>query len=79
MLNNVKNISFDKELSQGAYNAINICLRLKQEERITLIADHENLEIAFSLIHEIEKVGSEYQSYLYLKILHSGLLRKCQK
>jgi hypothetical protein len=34
---------------------LHICLRLKPEERITLITDHENLEIAYSLIHEIEK------------------------
>ena len=64
MLNNIKNISFDKELSQGAYNAINICLRLKRDERISLITDHENLEIAFSLIHEIEKVGSEFKVFV---------------
>jgi len=51
-------------LTPGAYNAINICLRLKPEERITLIADEENLEIAYSLIYEIEKVGSQYKLFV---------------
>ncbi len=64
MTNDTKNILFDKELTPGAYNAINICLRLKPEERITLITDNENLEIAYSLIHEIEKVGAEYKLFV---------------
>ena len=53
-------IDFDKDLSKGAYNAINVCLRLKPEERITIITDNECLEIAASLVNEIKKVGSEY-------------------
>lgn len=48
------------ELRQGAYNAINTCLRLKPEERITVIADRESSDIARSLINEVRKVGSEY-------------------
>jgi leucyl aminopeptidase (aminopeptidase T) len=50
----------NNELSQGAYNAINTCLRLKPEERISVIADRESYEIACSLINEVRKVGSEY-------------------
>lgn len=53
-------IDFDKDLSKGAYNAINVCLRLTPEERITIITDNESLEIAASLVNEIKKVGSEY-------------------
>lgn len=64
MTSDTKNILFDKELTPAAYNAINICLRLKPEERITLITDNENLEIAYSLIHEIEKVGAEYKLFV---------------
>lgn len=60
----MKNISFDTELTPGASNAINMCLRLKPDERITLITDQENIEIAYSLIHEIEKIGSEYKLFL---------------
>lgn len=64
MLNNLKNIFFDKELSPGAFNAINSCLKLKPNERITLIADQENLEIAYSLINEIKKVGSSFNFFV---------------
>lgn len=53
-------VDFDKELSLGAYNAINACLRLKPEERITIITDNDSLEIASSLVHEVKKVGSDY-------------------
>ncbi len=73
MLSNIKNISFDKELSQGAFNALNICLRLKREERITIITDHINLEIAFSLVHEIEKIGSEYKIFVLEEIAQRPL------
>lgn len=60
LITEVKNIEFDKELSIGAFNAINSCLRLQPFERITLITDFESLEISASLIHEIEKIGSSY-------------------
>jgi aminopeptidase len=53
-------INFDKDLSRGAYNAINVCLRVKPEERVTIITDNESLEIAASLVSEIKKIGSEY-------------------
>lgn len=52
-------VEFDTALSSGARNAINDCLRLKPSERITIITDKECAEIAASLVHEIEKVGSE--------------------
>jgi len=53
-------IDLDKDLVEGAYNAINICLRLKPEERITIITDNETINIANSLVNEVIKVGAEY-------------------
>jgi len=52
-------VDFDKELILGAYNAIRVCLRLKPEERITIITDNESLEIASALAAEVNKVGAE--------------------
>jgi len=52
-------VDFDKELIQGAYNAIRVCLRLKPEERITIITDNESLEIASALAAEVKEVGAE--------------------
>lgn len=53
------NVDFDKELSEGAHNAISVCLRLKPEERITIITDNESLEIASALAAEVKKTGAE--------------------
>src|SRR6266545_688725 len=50
----------DPELMPGAHNAIHTCLRLRPEERITLITDRETREIAAALVREIEAVGSRY-------------------
>jgi aminopeptidase len=50
----------DPELLPGAHNAIHTCLRLRPEERITLIIDRESREIAAALEREIEGVGSPY-------------------
>lgn len=56
----ITEIDFDKELSIGAEKAINSCLRLKPEERITIITDNDSLEIATSIVSEVKKVGSDY-------------------
>ncbi|HAP35753.1 MAG TPA: aminopeptidase, partial [Bacteroidetes bacterium] len=60
----ITSIEFDPQLSSGARNAIVDCLRLKQNERITIITDRECAEISASLVHEIEKVGSEYNVFV---------------
>ncbi|HEY3250473.1 MAG TPA: aminopeptidase [Ignavibacteria bacterium] len=60
----VTGIQFDKALSEGASNAINTCLKLKKEETITIITDNESLEIAASLVHEVEKAGSKLHFYI---------------
>ena len=39
----------DPELNPGARNAINVCLRLKPQERITIITDAATREIAAAL------------------------------
>lgn len=54
----------DPELVAGAHNAINTCLALKQNERITLISDQASLAIAAALLNEIKKVGSKYSVFI---------------
>jgi aminopeptidase len=54
----------DPELIPGARNAINVCLRLKPTERITVITDVATREIAAALQTEIERVGSEYSLFV---------------
>ncbi len=64
MNHDITALRFDTELSSGARNAIVDCLRLKKEERITIITDLATAEIAASLVHEIEQVGSEYSVFV---------------
>jgi aminopeptidase len=64
MNTSVTGINFDQALQEGAHNAIFTCLRLKPEETVTIITDNETCEIAASLVHEIEKVGSKYRLFV---------------
>jgi len=64
MSSTVTGIQFDKALSEGAHNAIFTCLKLKKEETITVITDNDSIEIAASLVHEIEKAGSKLHYYV---------------
>src|SRR6267378_99822 len=54
----------DPELVPGARNAIDVCLRLKPRERITIITDTATREIAAALQKEVERVGSEYSLFV---------------
>src|SRR5216684_8828684 len=56
--------SIDPELVPGARNAIDVCLRLKPEERITVITDTVTREIAAALQREVERVGSDYTLFV---------------
>ena len=54
----------DPELMPGARNAIHVCLRLKPEERITIITDAATRDIAAALQREVERVGSDYSLFV---------------
>ena len=54
----------DPELIPGARNAINVCLRLKPQERITITTDTATREIAAALQTEVERVGSDYSLFV---------------
>src|SRR5450759_4969501 len=54
----------DRELIPGARNAVDVCLRLKPDERITIITDEATREIAAALQTEVERVGSEYSLFV---------------
>ena len=56
--------TIDAELAPGARNAIRVCLRLKPEERITIITDEATREIAAALQAEVEEVGSEHAVFV---------------
>jgi len=52
------NVAVDEDLVEGAYNAINTCLRVKSGEKVTLITDEQTAPIAATICHEAAKVGA---------------------
>ena len=57
-------LPFDPELTPGARNAVNVCLRIQPSEKVTVITDDATREIAASLVHELEAVGSPYYAWI---------------
>ena len=64
LLTDLATTSFDPELSPGAYNAVNTCLRIQPSEKVTVITDVANREIAASIVKELLKVGSPFNSFV---------------
>ncbi len=60
----VNRLAFDPELSPGARNAVNVCLRIQPSEKVTVITDRATAEIAAALVHEIEAVGAPYNAFV---------------
>lgn len=59
MRDTFQDVTFDQELIPGAKNAIHVCLRLKPEEKIVIITDQASIEIAASIVSEVNTVGSK--------------------
>jgi len=57
-------ISFDPELTPGARNAVNVCLRVQPGEKVTVITDEATKEIAASIIRELDAVGAPYHAWV---------------
>jgi aminopeptidase len=60
----LKNLPFDPELTPGARNAINVCLRVQSREKVTVITDEATKDIAASLVRELENVGAPYRAFI---------------
>jgi leucyl aminopeptidase (aminopeptidase T) len=56
----IRNMQYDQALCVGARNAIQVCLRLQQNEQVTIIADTVGLEIAAALVDQVEQIGALY-------------------
>src|SRR6476469_5971465 len=54
----------DPELTPGARNAVEVCLRLKPEDGVTIITDTATRQIAAALQKEVERVGSDYSLFV---------------
>lgn len=51
-------VEIDEALVPGAYNAVKVCLRVKPEEKVTVITDLKTQEIAASICREAKAVGA---------------------
>jgi leucyl aminopeptidase (aminopeptidase T) len=60
----LNSVFFDPELSPGARNAVKVCLRIKPNEKVTLITDEVTREIAASIVRELEELGVRYRAFV---------------
>ena len=71
-------IPFDPEFSQGARNAVQVCLRIQPEEKVTLITDWACLEIAASIAAELDQLGSPYNTFVLEELAERPLVNMPQ-
>src|SRR5437763_6101294 len=57
-------LTFDPVLTPGARNAVNVCLRIQPNEKVTTITDDATKEIAASIVRELEQLGSTYRAWV---------------
>jgi len=57
-------IPFDPEYVVGAYNAVNVCLRVQDGERVCVITDQVTCEIAAAVAAELRKRGIVYHAWV---------------
>ena len=64
VLTDLTNTTFDPELTPGAYNAVNTCLRIQPDEKVTVITDLACRDIAASIATELVKIGSPFKAFV---------------
>lgn len=70
---------FDPELTPGARNAIQSCLRVQPDEKVTLITDNACLEIGASLARELAEVGAPFNSWILEELASRPLINMPQQ
>jgi aminopeptidase len=61
-------VAFPSEYAPGARNAVVTCLKIKPEEKVTLITDESCLEIAASLASELDRAGCTWNAFVVDRI-----------
>src|SRR6202166_1826834 len=59
-----KAVSFDPEYVQGARNAVNVCLRVRADEKVVVITDEVTLEIAAAICSELDLLGAAFNLWV---------------
>jgi aminopeptidase len=66
-------LAYDPELSIGARNAVHACLRIRPDEKVTIITDESCKEIAASIVHEVAKVGAPFRAFVLEEVAQRPL------
>lgn len=61
---NLRDVAFPAEFREGAHNAATTCLRIAQEERVTLITDEATAAIAASIAAELDRIGCAWHAFV---------------
>jgi leucyl aminopeptidase (aminopeptidase T) len=67
-------VSFPREFSEGARNAVMTCLKIQADEKVTLITDRSCLAIAASMALELEAVGCRWTAFVLEELAPRPLL-----
>ena len=57
-------IPFDPGFTPGAHNAVNVCLRVKPDEKVCVITDEATLDITSAIVVELEKMDAPYHAWI---------------
>jgi len=63
-LTSLQDIPFDAELTPGARNAVQVCLRVQPGEKVSVITDEFTKEIAAAIARELDSVGAAYRAWV---------------
>jgi aminopeptidase len=68
MTTDLRSLSFDPELTPGARNAVEVCLKVQPHEKVTVIADRACAEIAASLVRQLDLAGASFNAFVLEEI-----------
>ena len=57
-------VSFPREFSEGARNAVTTCLKIQADEKVTVITDQNCIAIAASMALELEAIGCTWNAFV---------------
>jgi aminopeptidase len=61
---NLLALEFPAEFSQGAHNAVTVCLQIRPDEKVTVITDRSCITIAASIAAELDHIGCAWNAYI---------------
>ena len=55
--------TYDPRLALGARNAVRACLRIRPDEKVTLITDAASQEISAAIAHQLRRLGAPHRAW----------------